>query len=61
MAKGFPEKDRPELRPDEQGPCYHKNSQSMPSGHEQFDSRMPHPFREAPPQSESGEGKGSKG
>lgn len=58
MAKHFPEKDRSELRPDNMAPCYHRNSESIEDGHEEFDSRMPHPFRDSyAPNKESGEGK----
>jgi hypothetical protein len=52
----FPEKSRTSHRPDGEKPAYIKGSQGVGAGHEQFDSRMPHPFKQPVPTNESGEG-----
>ncbi len=60
MAAGrvsqFPEKPRTDHQPDPNKSFYHKNSQSVGAGHEEFDGRMQHPFRQSVPNDESGEG-----
>ncbi len=52
----FPEKPRTSHKPDGEGAKYHKNSQSVGAGHEEFDGRMQHPFKQSVPNDESGEG-----
>lgn len=59
--KQFPEKDRPELRPDEQRPGYHRSSKTLGHGHEDNPNRMPHPFSMEHPMDETGEGKTNDG
>lgn len=54
----FPEKPRSGLQGDER-PTHIPSSQHSSIGHEDFESRMPHPFRDKmSPNSETGEGKG---
>lgn len=55
----FPEKPRTSHSADEEGkPSFIKSSKHAKHGHLDHDGRMPHPFGEEPPMSESGEGKG---
>lgn len=54
----FPEKPRTSHSADEEGkPSYVKSSKHAGPGHQDHDGRMPHPFGEAFPEGESGEGK----
>src|SRR5947207_3240991 len=57
----FPEGPRSSHGADEEGKAsYIKSSKHAKHGHTDHGDRMPHPFGEEPPMSESGEGKGSK-
>jgi hypothetical protein len=53
----FPEKPRSSHGPEGGEPKYHKSSSTVGAGHTQHGGRMPHPFSQETPNSESGEGK----
>lgn len=56
--KQFPEQPHTKHKPNDEKVSYHKSSTSVGHGHQDFDSRMPHPAHQDIPNEESGEGCG---